>query len=119
MVAAGYAMASGAMRMASGTNWAVVHELDERIDSIDARTARVKIADLAADLDAIRRIALANGLIPAIVIVQTIAAALAAGERGPMIAERLSLLRDAVRCNHSHADASAVFAAACAIRLAG
>ena len=104
--------------MATGQNWVLTNELHQRIDSIGARAARAATSDLAADLDAIRRIAMANGLTPALCIVHAIESALAAGQRGPMIADGLSLLRDAVSCGRTDSRADAVFAAACSIRLA-
>lgn len=101
--------------MTDARNWVLASELSRRIDSLDARAAT---ADLAADLDAIRRIALAGGITPAVPVVHALEAALAAGQRGPMIVDGLSLLRDAVSCGCDDARAGAVFAAACAIRLA-
>lgn len=103
--------------MTDARNWVLASELSRRIDSLDARTARAATADLAADLDAIRRIALANGITPALPVVHALEAALAAGQRGPMIADGLSLLRDAVSCGRDDARTGAAFAAACAIRL--
>lgn len=105
--------------MATGRNWVLTSELNQRIDSIGARAARAATADLAADLDAIRVIAAANGMTPALPIVHALETALAAGQRGPMIADGLSLLRDAVACGRSDQRTGAAFAAACAIRLAG
>ncbi|WP_423606872.1 hypothetical protein [Sphingomonas sp. MS122] len=104
--------------MTDARNWVLASELNRRIDSLDARAARAATADLASDLDAIRRIALANGITPALPVVHALEAALAAGQRGPMIADGLSLLRDAVSCGRDDARTGAAFAAACAIRLA-
>ncbi|WP_343521162.1 hypothetical protein [Sphingomonas sp.] len=104
--------------MGNARNWVLASELSHRIDSLDARAAHAATADLAADLDAIRRIALANGITPALPVVHALEAALAAGQRGPMIAGGLSLLRDAVGCGRDDARTGAAFAAACAIRLA-
>ncbi len=75
------------------------------------------LRELAADLDAIRKIALANGISPALPVVHALEAALAAGQRGPMIADGLALLRDAVSCGRDDARTGAAFAAACSIRL--
>ncbi|QDX27725.1 hypothetical protein FPZ54_18070 [Sphingomonas suaedae] len=104
--------------MATGRNWVLASDLNQRIDSIGARAARAATAELAADLDAIRVIAAANGITPALPIVHALESALAAGQRGPMIADGLSLLRDAVACGRSDPRTGAAFAAACAIRLA-
>ncbi|MEG3181124.1 hypothetical protein [Sphingomonas sp. LT1P40] len=105
--------------MEKGQNWAVATELGRRIDSIGARAARAATCDLAADLDAIRRIALANGMTPALPVVHALESALASGQRGPMIADGLSLLRDAVTCGRDDPRTGAAFVAACAIRLTG
>ncbi len=104
--------------MAEGLNWVLTNELHQRIDSIGARASRAATSDLAADLDAIRRIAMANGLTPAVCIVHALESALASGQRGPMITDGLSLLRDAVACGRTDTRAGAAFAAACSIRLA-
>lgn len=103
--------------MGDERNWVLANELCQRIDSIGQRSARMAAAELAADLDAIRRIALANGITPALPVVHALEAALASGQRGPMIADGLSLLRDAVSCGRDDPRTGATFAAACAIRL--
>lgn len=103
--------------MTDARNRVLATELSRRIDSIGARTARAATAELAADLDAIRRIALANGITPALPVVHALEAALAAGQRGPMIADGLALLRDAVSCGRDDPRTAAAFTAACAIRL--
>ncbi|PKP93374.1 MAG: hypothetical protein CVT77_05825 [Alphaproteobacteria bacterium HGW-Alphaproteobacteria-16] len=103
----------------AANHWSLHSELDQRIDSLGVRAARAATAELAADLDAIRRIALANGMSPALPVVHALESALAAGQRGPMIADGLSLLRDAVTCGRSDPRTGAAFAAACAIRLTG
>ncbi|MFL9839589.1 hypothetical protein ABS767_01320 [Sphingomonas sp. ST-64] len=105
--------------MATGRNWVLAGELNQRIDSIAARAARAATADLAADLDTIRVLATANGITPALPVVHALESALAAGQRGPMIADGLSLLRDAVACGRTDSRTGAAFAAACSIRLAG
>ena len=102
--------------MTDARNWVLAHDLGQRIDSIGARAARAATAELAADLDAIRRIAIANGITPALPVVHALDSALAAGQRGPMIADGLALLRDAVNCGRADPGASTAFAAACAIR---
>ncbi|MCA1197623.1 hypothetical protein K9B35_06575 [Sphingomonas sp. R647] len=104
--------------MAEGLNWVLTNELHQRIDSIGARASRAATSDLAADLDAIRRLAMANGLTPAVCIVHALESALASGQRGPMITDGLSLLRDAVACGRTDSRTGAAFAAACSIRLA-
>ncbi len=105
--------------MAKRQDWALATELQQRIEAIGARATHGAMCDLAADLDAIRRIAVANGMTPALPVVHALESALASGQRGPMIADGLSLLRDAIACGRSDSRTGAAFAAACAIRLAG
>lgn len=105
--------------MGDKRNWVLAHELCQRIDSMGVRSARAETAELACDLDAIRRIALANGITPALPVVHALESVLATGQRGPMLASGLSLLRDAVTCERNDSRTRAVFAAACSIRLAG
>lgn len=103
--------------MGSERNWVLANELSQRIDSIGTRSACAATVELADDLDAIRRIALAHGLTPALPVVHALEAALAEGQRGPMIADGLALLRDAISCGRDDARTGATFAAACSIRL--
>lgn len=105
--------------MGDERDWVLANELCRRIDSIGTRSARAATAELAADLDAIRRIAMANGIRPALPVVHALESVLAAGQRGPMLADGLTLLRDAVSCGRDDRRTGAAFAAACAIRLAG
>lgn len=105
--------------MADKRNLALAFDLGQRIDSIRARASRAATAELAADLDTIRRLALASGMTPAIPVVHALESALAAGHRGPMLADGLALLHDAVACGKADARTGAAFAAACSIRLAG
>ena len=105
--------------MGGERDWVLAKELCRQIDSIGRRSARAAAAELAADLDAIRRIAMANGITPALPVVHALESVLAAGQRGPMLADGLTLLRDAVSCGRDDRRAGAAFAAACAIRLAG
>jgi hypothetical protein len=103
--------------MGDKRDWMLATELCQRIDSIGTRSTRAATAELAADLDAIRRIALANGITPALPVVHALESVLAAGQRGPMLADGLSLLRDAVSCGRDDPRTGAAFAAACSIRL--
>lgn len=104
--------------MGDGRNWALTSDLNQRIDLIGARLGRAATGELAAELDAIRRIAMANGLTAAVCIVHAVESALAAGQRGPMIADGLSLLQDAIACGRTDRRSDAAFAAAASIRLA-
>ena len=79
-------------------------------------TARQPLRALASDLDQVRRIAQAAGMLPAVTVAHVLEAALARGERGPLIRGWLDILRDAVRCESSDPAACDTFAAACSVR---
>lgn len=105
--------------MAGMANWALAMELGSRIDAIHARANRATTRELAADLDAVRALAAANGIAPALPVLHALEAALARGERGATIADALDLLGEAVRCGRNDARTSAIYAAACAVRRCG
>ena len=88
-------------------------DLTARIDALPRDCAT---NHMASDLEAIRRIAKANGMYPAITVIHAIDAALARGERGALVQGWLPILRDAVRCERTDAGADTTFAAACAVR---
>ena len=73
-------------------------------------------AELASDLDQIRRIASAAGLFPAVTVAHALEAALARGERGPMILGWLDILSDAIGSGACDARAAETYAAACSVR---
>ncbi|CAN5535732.1 hypothetical protein BH10PSE14_BH10PSE14_13090 [soil metagenome] len=91
-------------------------ELTARVFAIGTRTHRTAGA-IAMEIDAIRRIARANGLYPAAAVAQALESALGRGERGPLIDGWLEILRDAVGCERHDAAACETFAAACSVRL--
>ncbi|MFA5963718.1 MAG: hypothetical protein WC804_06840 [Sphingomonas sp.] len=92
-------------------------ELTARVFAIGARTQRDTAGSIAMEIDAIRRIARANGLYPAAAVAQALESALGRGERGPLIDGWLAILRDAVGCERHDAAACETFAAACSVRL--
>ena len=92
-------------------------ELAARVFAIGARTNRDPTGAIATEIDAIRRIARANGLYPAAAVAQALESALGRGERGPLIDGWLAILRDAVGCERHDAAACETFAAACSVRL--
>jgi hypothetical protein len=92
-------------------------ELAARIFAIGARTALDTRDVIAFEIDAIRRIAHANGFYPAAAVAQALESALGRGERGPLIDGWLAILRDAVGCERHDAAACETFAAACSVRL--
>lgn len=95
---------------------AIVAELAARIEMIDARADHARAGDLASELEAVRRLAHASGMQPAVTVIHAIDAALARGEHRQMIHGWLSILRDAVGCERRDPDADAAFAAACIVR---
>ncbi|MGN6620713.1 MAG: hypothetical protein ACTHKR_06590 [Sphingomonas sp.] len=92
-------------------------ELAQRIAALDLRAARGLPRDLAEDLDAIRRIAQANGMQPAVSVAHVLDAALARGERGALIHGWLDILRDAIGCERVDGATCDAYVAACSVRL--
>lgn len=84
---------------------------------IHAPSATTSTSTLAREIDAIRALALAQGRFPAVAVTHAIAAALARGERGPLVLGWIAVLHDAVSCDRQDADAHAAYAAACSVRL--
>ncbi len=107
------------MSAASATLYPVQTELAARVASIGSRAPTVSTAALAIEVDAIRAAALAHGLYPAVAVTQAIEAALARGERGPLVLGWLNILRDAVSSDRHDDTACATYLAACSVRLSG
>ena len=94
-------------------------ELAQRIAALDGRAQCGRADDLAQDLDAIRRIAQANGMQPAVSVAHVLDAALARGERGALIHGWLGVLNDAIGCERADRPACDAYVAACSVRLSG
>jgi len=92
-------------------------DLMTRLAAIEA--GRLPPRDLAEQLDSIRRIAIANGLLPAASVAHALESAIGRGERGPLISGWLSVLNDAIGSERQDAQACAIFTAACSVRLSG
>jgi hypothetical protein len=92
-------------------------DLARRIAALDVNTSHRRAADLAEDLDAIRRIAQAAGMLPAVSVAHVLDAALARGERGPLIHSWIEVLRDAIGCDRADQPACDAYVAACSVRL--
>ena len=90
-------------------------ELTRRIAAIEWRGGP---RGIAVEVDAIRSIARAHAMLPAVVVAQQLETALSRGERGPLVHGWLAILRDAVTCERQDGAARDTFAAACAVRLA-
>jgi hypothetical protein len=105
--------------MATSVNGVAMAELCGRIDSLDLAAHRLRTAQLAADLEAIRHLAAASGFGAVQPVIRAIEAALARGERGPAVASGLALLRDAARCGNDARGGAVFAAAACNLRISG
>lgn len=97
---------------------AVMVDLVHRIATLDLHSDRAPCAVLAAELDAIRTIAQRAGMLPAVSVAHVLDAALARGERGPLIHAWLDVLRDAVGCGRDDRQACDTYIGACSVRLA-
>ena len=104
--------------MTDGPQDKIRAELIERVESLNGRFASLAAGSLAADLDSIRSLAVANGFGAMPPVIRAIESALGRGERGPHIANGIALLADAAHCGTDRAGASAV-AALCSQRVAG
>ncbi len=89
-------------------------ELALRIAALES--AQRPLRQLASDLDQVRRIARAAGMLPAVTVAHALEAALARGERGPLIKGWLDILRDAVKCEATDEASCDTYAAACSVR---
>jgi len=92
-------------------------DLVARLARLEALGAAARPADLAVQLDAIRRIATRHGLMPAAGVARLLESAVGRGQRGALINNGLAVLRDAVACDRDDAEACVIFAAACSVRL--
>lgn len=88
-------------------------ELTRRIGAIEWRAGP---AAIAGEIDAIRRVAHRNRMLPAVTVAHLLESALARGEHGPLVHGWLAMLRDAVGSERQDAAASDAFAAACQVR---
>jgi hypothetical protein len=80
--------------------------------------ARGPVNRLAAEVEGIRRLAAAQGLVAAAPVIRAIDSALARGERGALLQGLVTILEDAL-AQRGTGDSGAVYAAACSVRLAG
>ena len=90
-------------------------ELTRRIAAIECRR---RAAALAQEIDAIRRIAHHNGMLPAVTVAHLLESALARGEQGALVHDWLAMLGEAVHSDRQDAATSDAFAAACQVRFA-
>ncbi|OJU22851.1 MULTISPECIES: hypothetical protein [unclassified Sphingomonas] len=90
-------------------------ELARRIAAIAPRRGA---AALAREIDAIRRIAHHNNMLPAVTVAHLLESALARGEQGVLVHDWLAMLDEAVHSDCQDAATSDAFAAACQVRFA-
>lgn len=94
-------------------------QLWARIAALDVSVPYAAAADLAGEVETIRRIAHANGLNPAVTVTHFIDRALARAEGVPPVHGWLAMLTEAVASERQDYEAADRFAAACSLRLAG
>ena len=94
-------------------------DLDDRIAALTARLPRAGTDEIVRTLGDMRAIADAQGLRAAGTVAHLIALAASAGIGRAMVAQWLPVLRDAAASGRGDAQASASYAAACSVRLAG
>lgn len=92
-------------------------ELAARVALVGIHASSKTTAMLAAEIDMIRQVAQAHGLLPAVAVTHALAAALARGERGPLVLGWLGVLHDAVASARQDMAACDTYAAACSVRL--
>ncbi|MFW2853249.1 hypothetical protein ACM61V_15200 [Sphingomonas sp. TX0543] len=90
-------------------------ELSRRIVAIEWRGGTGAVA---REVDAIRRIAHRNGMMPAVTVAHLLESALARGEHGALVHDWLAMLREAVQSERQDDATSDAFAAACQVRFA-
>ena len=93
----------------------IAADLGRRISAIDWRASPPRIA---AEIAAVRGLAGRHAMLPVVTVARAMEAALARGERGPLVHGWLALLREAAGSARQDDTASHAFAAACAVRLA-
>lgn len=94
-------------------------QLAQRLFLIGQRNAQASTDDLAAEIESIRRIAQANGMLPAASVAHALEMALGRGERGALIDGWIAILRDAIGSDRTDPQACSAYVAACSVRLAG
>lgn len=90
-------------------------ELSRRIVAIEWRGG---VGTVAREVDAIRRIAHRNGMLPAVTVAHLLESALARGEHGALVHDWLAMLGEAVHSERQDDATSDAFAAACQVRFA-
>ena len=95
------------------------HDLAARVARLDVMAQHLRPRDLATEVDAIRAVAEAAGILPVVAVARALEAALARGERGVIVRGWIAMLGEAVGCGSSDAQTGHVLLAAGALRYAG
>ena len=90
-------------------------QLAARIDAIGCAAPN----DMRIELNMLRRLARLHRVMPVLAEIPLLDAALARGERGPLVLGGLGVLREAAGCGRIDEQAASIFAAAASVRLAG
>lgn len=91
-------------------------EMIRRIDVLDRCLDRLAIADLAAGLEGVRRVAAANDMHPTVDIIHLLGALLAEGQRGPLVHDWFAVLRESASVDLPPGGRDSLVAA-CTVRL--
>ena len=97
----------------------VLGELAIRIAAIAGHPAERPFGDLAHDLDAIRRLAVAQGHHPVFAVAHALEAAMARGEQGALVRDWLQVLGEALGSARLDRAAGDSYAATCSVRFIG
>lgn len=102
----------------SDPDQAIRQQLRARVDAIGIAAPRLSPNNIAAELEGVRRIAKAHGIVPAVAVIHVLDSALARGERGALVHGWLAILKDAIAAPADPRTRD-VLTAACSVRLAG
>ena len=102
-----------------GMDGAIRDQLWARIAALDVRAPYAPVADLAGGVEAIRRIAHAHGLAPAVTVTHFIDRALSRRGGPATVHGWLTMLTDAVASERQDFETANHFATVCSARLAG
>ena len=94
-------------------------DLARSLAAISGRLATARAADVAGDIERLRRAAVGAGLLPVAAVAHAIGSVLADTTGRPQIDGWLAILADAIACGRSDPAACETFSALCSVRLSG
>ena len=106
------------MRIENDAMMLVRAELSERLHALQALSRRLSTGDLAADVDAIRSLAAAYGLIPVVRLAEALERAVCEDRKGCPTDLYLGRLHDAIGCERLDEQASQAILASISVRFA-